>query len=79
MTLVHDLHGRWGAALWLGAEWRLFAFEALLYVALNSALRSAATVALVTYVISAALGAARRRLGAANLARKALVDRHFLI
>jgi hypothetical protein len=78
-VLMHDFHVGFASALLLGSEGRLFAFEALLFCAVDSAVRCGAASALVVLACSLALRAARRHWGRMNLSKKTLVDGHFLI
>jgi hypothetical protein len=77
--LVHDGHDGFASVLLLGAEARLFAFEALLFCAIDSGLRCAPASAFLVLAAWRALRAARLHWGRANLSRKTLVDGRFLI
>lgn len=65
--------------LFYGAELRLFAYEALLFSSLHMALGNAAVCGFITLLVVQLLGWVRQHWGANNLARKTLVDQHFLI
>jgi meckelin len=78
-VLSHDFHASWSRVLLFGREARLYAFEALLFCAVDSSARSAAVSGLAVLVVWLALRAVRLHFGETNLSRKTLVDRHFLI
>ena len=77
--LVHDFDDAWASVLLYGREARLFAFEALLFCAVDSAARSATVAAFVVLATWLALRALRLHFGRNNLGKKTLVDRRFLI
>ncbi|GBF95222.1 meckelin [Raphidocelis subcapitata] len=77
--LAHDFGDSFSRVLFLGRELRLFVFEALLFCAIDSALRRAVVSALAVLGVWLVLRAARLHFGQSNLSRKTLVDKHFLI
>lgn len=77
--LAHDFHSSFAGVLFFGREARLFLFEALLFCAVDSAVRSAAVSGFVVLAVWLALRGLRLHFGQNNLSKKTLVDRHFLI
>jgi meckelin len=77
--LAHDFQDSFSRVLLLGRELRLYVFEALLFCAIDSALRCAVLSALAVLGVWLVVRAARVHFGQSNLSRKTLVDRHFLI
>lgn len=77
--LQHDFHASFASTLFFGQELRLFVYESLLFSALHMSLGSAAVAGFVTLVVQQLVLVVRQHWGENNLARKTLVDRHFLI
>ncbi len=78
-VLMHDFHNSFAGVLFFGRELRLFAYEALLFCCVDSAVQSAAVSGFVVLACWLALRAVRLHFGQDNLSKKTLVDRHFLI
>jgi len=78
-VLMHDFHSSFASILFFGREMRLFVFEALLFCAVDSAVRNGAVTAFVVLMCWLVLRAVRLHFGQNNLSNKTLVDRHFLI
>lgn len=78
-VLQHDVHGAWGDLLMYGNEMRLFGFEGLLFAAVFAYSSSAALAGLAAFLTQRCIAAVRLRWGQENIARKALIDRRFLI
>ena len=78
-VFVHDFHAAFTKVVFYGHELRLFVFEALLFLAIDSELRSVPTTAFIVYVVHSAIALTRASLGKNNLSRKTLVDKNFLI
>jgi hypothetical protein len=77
--LQHDFHNSFASVLFFGQELRLFVFEALLFSSLHMTLGNAATSGFITLIVQQVVVWVRQHWGENNLARKTLVDRHFLI
>lgn len=77
--LAHDFHHSFARVLPLGHEARIYAFEALLFCAVDSAARCAPVSGFAVLLVWLSLRAARAHWGRNNLSRKTLVDKHFLI
>lgn len=80
MTLLqHDFHNSFSSTLFFGQELRLYVFEALLFSSLHMSLGNAAAAGFITLIVQQVLVWVRQHFGQNNLARKTLVDSHFLI
>lgn len=77
--LQHDFHNSFASTLLFGQEPRLYVFEALLFSSLHMTLGNAASAGFITLLVQQAVVWVRQHFGQNNLARKTLVDSHFLI
>jgi hypothetical protein len=76
---VHDYYNNFTSTMFIGNELRLYAFEALLFCAVDMSLQNVTDSALITFVVSTFLYWIRKRLGENNLAQKTLIDQHFFV
>lgn len=77
--LQHDFHNSFASTLFFGQELRLFVYEALLFSSLHMSMGNAAAAGFITLIVQQVVVWVRQHWGENNLARKTLVDRHFLI
>ncbi|GLC73394.1 hypothetical protein PLESTF_001370600 [Pleodorina starrii] len=78
-AFMHDHFSSFTNIFFIGNEVRLYVYEALFFCAIDMGLRNVAVSALLTFLMIRAVAYVRAMFGEDNLARKTLVDRHFLI
>lgn len=78
-VIFPDTRFSFGNNLFYGCEWQLIVWNTLVFATVDAAVQSFAVAAFVSWLLNFIITAARAELGEANLSRKSLVDRRFLI
>jgi Meckelin (Transmembrane protein 67) len=77
--LVHDFHNSFSRVLFCGIESNLVLFEMLMYSVIQACTQSTALAASITYAVTLVVRWLKKRFAENNIARKSLVDPHFLL
>lgn len=78
-VIFPDQSYAFGNNLFYGCEWQLVVWNTLVFATVDAAAQSFAVAAFVSWLLNFVVTYARAELGEANLSRKSLVDRRFLI